>query len=381
MSDSGNEQVEFLLTPDAFYTRLMELVSKATRRVSIATLYIGTSDMEGKLLSAIQHADVPTHILLDGLRANRMDQAGESSVSMIRKICPNAVVDEFVSPLYTGLYTALPARLREVVGTQHMKLVVVDDTVIVTGANLSRLYFTNRQDRYVVIRNASLANSIDSVIKQRGSQAGVEGPIDLSDAKVSFGTQRGFQTPGSGQSDHVVVQALTELLDSDATVTLASPYLNLSPDILSLLVRFPRVNIVTNSPETNAFHNSKGLSRFIPEAYSILQDDLMASLDRGQVSFHEYSRPGWSFHPKGIWLSKNGRVHSTVIGSSNFGFRSKFRDLEISFRIDSDSPRVQSQLSTEVNGIMQYCRSVSNQAATRRGWLQYLVRGPLRTFL
>jgi CDP-diacylglycerol--glycerol-3-phosphate 3-phosphatidyltransferase len=42
-----------------------------------------------------------------------------------------------------------------------MKFYVFDNDVIITGANLSEDYFTTRQDRYFVIKNApELANYI-----------------------------------------------------------------------------------------------------------------------------------------------------------------------------------------------------------------------------
>ena len=39
--------------------------------------------------------------------------------------------------------------LNETVGLQHMKLYLYDDTVLISGANLSEDYFVNRQDRFV----------------------------------------------------------------------------------------------------------------------------------------------------------------------------------------------------------------------------------------
>ena len=164
-------------------------------------------------------------------------------------------------------------------------------------------------------------------------------------------------------------------------VTLASPYLNIAPDIMDLLVQLPKVNIVTNSTETNAFFGSKGPSKFIPEAYAIVEDDLIRSVDSKNISVFEYSRPGWSFHPKGIWVERNSVIDDTIIGSSNFGLRSKFRDLELSFRIRSSHAHVQHQLKRELNGIMSFSKMVSGLRPARPMWLKVLTRGPLKTFL
>ena len=55
----------------------------------------------------------------------------------------------FHTPNLAGLRKAiLPKRINEGWGLQHMKLYGFDDEVMLSGANLSNDYFTNRQDRY-----------------------------------------------------------------------------------------------------------------------------------------------------------------------------------------------------------------------------------------
>ena len=52
------------------------------------------------------------------------------------------------TPLLRGALKALvPQRYNETLGLQHTKIFVFDDSVILSGANLSSDYFTNRQDR------------------------------------------------------------------------------------------------------------------------------------------------------------------------------------------------------------------------------------------
>lgn len=97
----------------------------------------------------------------------------------------------FHSPKLKGiLRTLLPARYNELIGLQHIKLYIIDDTVIMSGydfvetsytylpthfmvklsfflfrANLSHDYFTNRQDRYVLVKNCGqLADFFDGLI-------------------------------------------------------------------------------------------------------------------------------------------------------------------------------------------------------------------------
>ena len=43
--------------------------------------------------------------------------------------------------------------MREIFGVHHMKVHVFDNHVMMTGANLSEDYFTDRQDRCIVIQD------------------------------------------------------------------------------------------------------------------------------------------------------------------------------------------------------------------------------------
>lgn len=43
-----------------------------------------------------------------------------------------------------GLYNYLTSEVKEMLGTYHIKLAIFDDNVLITGANLSEEYFTNR---------------------------------------------------------------------------------------------------------------------------------------------------------------------------------------------------------------------------------------------
>ena len=65
----------------------------------------------------------------------------------------------FLTPEYTGMWKKiLPKRLNETLGVQHIKIYLFDEKLIISGANLSKDYFTNRQDRYIEIVDKSLSD-------------------------------------------------------------------------------------------------------------------------------------------------------------------------------------------------------------------------------
>ena len=70
------------------------------------------------------------------------------------------------------------------------------------------------------------------------------------------------------------------------------------------------IELVTASPAANGFFNAKGVSGFIPNAYSLLEQHTWQRLNRAwgrdrsspaSRILREYNRSGWEFHSKGIW--------------------------------------------------------------------------------
>ena len=60
----------------------------------------------------------------------------------------------FLFPVNDGrLRGILPSPLNEVAGVFHMKAYIVDDEMVLSGANLSEEYFNNRLDRYMLFTN------------------------------------------------------------------------------------------------------------------------------------------------------------------------------------------------------------------------------------
>jgi CDP-diacylglycerol--glycerol-3-phosphate 3-phosphatidyltransferase len=77
------------------------------------------------------------------------------------------------------------------------------------------------------------------------------------------------------------------------------------------------LDLLTASPMANGFFGARGVSGWIPTAYSLLEQGTWRRLNRAWGSRQpttggggkapprrrllEYSRPGWEFHAKGIW--------------------------------------------------------------------------------
>ncbi|PFH48385.1 hypothetical protein AMATHDRAFT_196706 [Amanita thiersii Skay4041] len=151
--------IRFLSKPREFYTLLLNMIRNAQSRIFLSSLYIGSSESE--LISTLDAAlsrnpDLKLHLQLDLNRSTRPGQSSTATIllPLLRRFPSQVHVSMFRSPALRGMAAELvPPRFNEGWGTWHAKIYGVDDDVVISGANLNKSYFTNRQDRYVHIKN------------------------------------------------------------------------------------------------------------------------------------------------------------------------------------------------------------------------------------
>ena len=143
---------------------LQSKISKAQHRIYLSTLYIGKTEHEliATIRTALQNnPHLHVSFLTDALRGTRETPEPSSAsllTPLISEFGPERVeVRMYHTPNLTGLRKKyIPKRINEGWGLQHMKLYGADDEIIISGANLSSDYFTNRQDRYHLFRSKEL---------------------------------------------------------------------------------------------------------------------------------------------------------------------------------------------------------------------------------
>lgn len=160
----NSSQVKILNDPKTFYDTLCNKFRNAKRRISIASLYIGTGNMEKKLLqdakeNIMMNKNLKFEVLLDYQRGTRGERNSVTLLQDFIKGPAQCRISLYQTPRLHGSWSkALPSRYNEIVGLQHMKLYIADDSVMLSGANCSNDYFGQRQDRYIEIEDADLAN-------------------------------------------------------------------------------------------------------------------------------------------------------------------------------------------------------------------------------
>lgn len=156
----SGDNIQVLSTPSEYFEALLDGIANARFRIVLASLYLGTDELEQRLANALGEAaaanpELQITLLFDALRGTRptggKDGAPTSTADLICKSVLSRAGSWVKASLYhtpelSGFWKRfLPARYNETVGIMHLKAYVFDDTTLMSGANLSTSYFTDRQ--------------------------------------------------------------------------------------------------------------------------------------------------------------------------------------------------------------------------------------------
>jgi CDP-diacylglycerol---glycerol-3-phosphate 3-phosphatidyltransferase len=311
--------VRALLSPPEFYESLKAMMGAAERQVSIASLYFGPGEHEEALLAALRGGEqrqVRTTVAIDGSRGRRPGPSGSSAEFLQHGLQGSEwTLGLFLHPhARHWIHRAVKSsRFQEGSGVMHAKMYVSDDSILLTGANLSQEYFEGRQDRYLQVTDPSLANHCHRAVAQLASsplsspsgQQDTRSGVDLSLVRQHLESQsldegtRSLDPSvcpvslhwhcGALGIHHDRVRLHYELsrCGEGDEVDLATGYCNLGPDMVEWLTaaakRGANVRALTASPAANGFLNASKMPAALPMAYSMLLHDLSVALRREGV--------------------------------------------------------------------------------------------------
>ncbi|KAI5959824.1 PGS1 [Candida pseudojiufengensis] len=338
--------IEILNDPKQFYQTLKNKIASAKHRIYLSSLYIGKSQTE--LIQCLDDAlsaneNLKLYILTDALRGTREAPNNICSASILvpleKKFGKNRVdIRMYHTPNLSGITKQLtPKRINEGWGLQHMKLYGFDDEIILSGANLSQDYFTDRQDRYYLFKSSKLTNyyfkiheaiaSISYQIKyttklKQGfkliwptTNASCEPHLNLqrfiSDTSLllspilkqhelssfdEFKDHENFDTivyPVSQftplfpsqqdlSTEKPAILRLLSFLDSpNIKWWFTAGYFNMLPQIQDRLLNGKaQGKVITASPKANSFYKSPGMSYYLPEAYLLFAKRFLESIKK-----------------------------------------------------------------------------------------------------
>lgn len=325
--------IDILTEPTEFYNTLKQKISTAKNRVYLSSLYIGKSQHE--LIQCIDDAltanpDLNVYILTDALRGTREAPHGTCSASLlvplVEKFGKHRIdIRMYHTPHLSGMTKYVtPKRINEGWGLQHMKLYGFDDEIILSGANLSEDYFTDRQDRYYLFKSKSIADyyyrihmAISSlsyqIINTNQLKQGfrLSWPTSNKSCEPHMNRER-FISDSSYLLEPILKQhsltAFKQFEDHEDYDTIVYPvsqftplfphlqdcstekpailrilayldspktnwwftagYFNMLPEIQERLLNGKaKGSVITASPKANSFYKSPGVSYYLPEAY------------------------------------------------------------------------------------------------------------------
>ena len=336
-------EIDIIESPSQFYDLLKTKILNSQNRIFIASLYLGKSETE--LVDCISQAltknpKLKVSFLLDGLRGTRELPSACSATllsSLVAKYGSERVDCRlYKTPADHGWKKVLvPKRFNEGLGLQHMKIYGFDNEVILSGANLSNDYFTNRQDRYYLFKSRNFSNyyfKLHQLISSYSYQIikpMVDGSINiiwpdsnptveptknkrlflreasqlldgfLKSSKQSLPITAVGQfstlvypisqfTPlfpkynDKSTEKRTILSLLSTITSNAISWTFTAGYFNILPDIKAKLLATPvaEANVITASPFANGFYQSKGVSSNLPGAYLYLSKKFLQDVCR-----------------------------------------------------------------------------------------------------
>ncbi|XP_041364721.1 CDP-diacylglycerol--glycerol-3-phosphate 3-phosphatidyltransferase, mitochondrial-like [Gigantopelta aegis] len=444
------EQVLVLTEPTQFYEILKLKTRKAKERITFASLYLGTGHLEQVecVREACENArlegntNFQVNILLDFNRGSRGSDCNSRTMLLpLLEEYPEMVhVSLYHTPDLRGLLKrVVPERFNETIGLTHVKVYLFDDSFIVSGANLSDSYFTNRQDRYILFNSCKqladffhqLVETVSTFSFQLGSNNSISlcrdwniHPYKDSDdgtrfkwsarQKIQDVISRTFQTqvnlkensdelsanedssePDSATNsseydtwiypliqmgplgishDEFVTLTLLRKAAARDVILLSSGYFNLTDHYMHVILEesLAKYRILMASPEVNGFFKARGIAGYVPHVYIYIARQfyrrIVHSGQNRRLQLFEYFRDKWTFHVKGLWyyLPNNNLPSMTMIGSTNFGYRSVYRDLECQLAVVTENPQLAEQLREEHARLYQSSVPVTSDLFQRR---------------
>ncbi len=293
-----------------------------------------------------RNPDLTVSMLTDALRGTRESPKKPSCATLLAPLIAEFGPERFEvrmfhTPNLTGVRKAiLPKRINEGWGLLHMKLYGIDDEIIMSGANLSSDYFTNRQDRYHVIKSKQITDYFHGIYRttckfsmlvepSNDDPSGFElrwpesnaSPSPLQDPKAYVAAATSAFAPllvpkaetstTEKQTDTQIypLSQLTPVLKPDTSTelpalthvlgqlgtnpalagskwTFTAGYFNMTPDIRDLLLKSKPSDavVLAASPWANGFYASKGVSGLLPSGYTYLAKSFLSTVSRAGLS-------------------------------------------------------------------------------------------------
>ncbi|KAF7458385.1 CDP-diacylglycerol--glycerol-3-phosphate 3-phosphatidyltransferase, mitochondrial [Cryptosporidium felis] len=374
----NEDQIHILNSPASFNNALCSILMNAKNRVYFSSLYADGENEVTKTLYSVaerfeKYAWKPKiKFILDYNRTTNnkkrfsyfkiQDKFPEIvSISLCKVPINNQgkIRDRVINQLIDILskYKNMSV-FKELLGVYHIKLYLVDDNLIITGANLNLDYLTSKQDRYIMILNSReicdyFEHALDIIgnysYKLQKGQIRQPEKLEFNNLKKELLELNGssciqnelasnmkiklnhsncpdeciiasyFQcAPINIESEkHLITMMSTLCQEIDTDLLIVTPYLNFPKYFLPLFKIVKNLSFISGVPiwksrempkESKNSLLNKIRSLLLPELYDSINISLQKQINSSKehkLSYYEYKRRKWSLHFKGIYFFRN----------------------------------------------------------------------------
>ena len=395
------DAVRTLHTAASYRTELLAKIAQAKHRIYLCSLYLQNDEAGAEVLQALYAAkaarpSLDIAVLVDWHRAQR-------GLIGAAKCGGNAAWYQEISKAHhyaVALY-GVPVQTRELFGVLHLKGFVIDDEVIYSGASLNNVYLHKqdkyRHDRYLLIHNKVLANSMVQFIREHILSSAAVHRLDMPEIPSTRSIRREIKqfrdklkharydsnlaeqehdrlglsvTPLVGVGKNNVLNKLICQLLAASTkeITICTPYFNfplaVTREINRALKRGVHVCIIVGDKTANDFYIPPDqpfkVIAALPYLYEVnlrrFAKSHQTEITRQQLQLRLWKDDDNSYHLKGMWIDRN----YALMTGNNLNPRAFRLDLENALLIHDPQQLLQQQRQDELNSIMEKTTVISH---------------------
>lgn len=384
-----------------FKQLLLAEISRAETRIYISALYVQDDDAGREVLGALYQAKVRQPLLdicvfVDFHRAQR-GLIGEKAQGGNRDLYLALEQQHQVSIAIYGV----PVKRKELLGVLHLKGMVVDNTLLYSGASINDVYLQQaeryRLDRYYRLQSQALADNfceyfqrcfIDSRLAPLLNQATLPDKKQLKRDIIRLtkllkkSKYRDFPVTepsdiqaamfvGCGRRGNQLNRVVRDLVRSSRqSLVIFTPYFNLPKPLLrdldAALKRGVQVTLTVGDKKANDFYNANedtfSTVEIVPYIYERLLVAFLSRrqkyLDNGQLTLRLWQDGSNSFHLKGLVV--DDRYH--MLTGSNLNPRAWALDIENGILLDDPQGVLRNKFAQEFKRITAHTTVISNPA-------------------
>ncbi|TYA51773.1 CDP-diacylglycerol--serine O-phosphatidyltransferase [Aggregatibacter actinomycetemcomitans] len=392
------EQVEFIYSPAAFKSEIIQLIRQAKTRIIVTALYWQNDEAGQEILDEIYRAkqdksELEVKILIDWHRAQRNLLGAEKSATNADWYYETRHKYQLAEDPH--MFFGVPINTREVFGVLHIKGFVFDDTVLYSGASINNVYLQQnekyRYDRYQKITHPALANTMVNFVRQNLLDADVVLPLDAANppktkeirgnirafrknlaaygqyqlpSAVSFGDELTitplFGLGGAGNILNSTIEDLFQLVEEKLTI--CTPYFNfpntLQQKIRYLLGKGKQIEIIVGNKVANDFYIPPDqpfkMAGALPYLYESnlrrFSKKFEREITQGQLTVRTWKDGDNTYHLKGVWVDEN----YILLTGNNLNPRAWRLDAENGLFIHDPKQQLRPQVLNELEHIRRH---------------------------